>query len=241
MKISFLLVAPALLLGVAMPAHAVSISVQRSGTPFIDPTHTLLQDFDGATTAPQGAGVTASPIAVDTDTNTAALPNIMTQDLIGGVGRRPGNISGQTASAIVNAFPGLSTGKYLSIANGESYTLNFATPLRSLAFSLGSFNPGYRVTLVRGNDDVTTLTGAQIVGSAADWGTLSNGYVRYDTGTGPDTTIKSVTFSITAGGQFFEIDNIYGAVPEPAMWAMLIGGFGMAGVALRKRRPVVMA
>lgn len=27
------------------------------------------------------------------------------------------------------------------------------------------------------------------------------------------------------------------AVPEPATWALMIGGFGMAGVALRRRRP----
>jgi hypothetical protein len=28
------------------------------------------------------------------------------------------------------------------------------------------------------------------------------------------------------------------AVPEPAGWAMMIGGLGLAGAALRQRRPV---
>ena len=241
MKSNCLIFVSVLSLGVAMPAHAVSISVKRSGS-FIDPTHTLLQDFDGATTAPQGSGVTASEIAPVANVNTEGLPNIVSFDMIGGVGRRPGVISG-TPTDVNNAFPGLSTGKFLSIKNGESYTLNFEAPLRSLAFSLGSFNSGDNVALTLGDNTVTIFSGTQIVGSAANWGTLSNGYVRYDMDATPGSanTIKSVTFSTAASGKFFEIDNIYGALPEPAMWAMLIGGFGMAGVALRKRRPVVMA
>jgi len=32
-----------------------------------------------------------------------------------------------------------------------------------------------------------------------------------------------------------------GAVPEPATWAMMIGGFGMAGAMMRRRRAVVLA
>jgi hypothetical protein len=245
MKISFLLVAPALMLGIAMPAHAVSITIKRSGT-FISPAHTLLQDFDGATTDPQGAGVTASAIAPTINVNTAGLPNIVNLNgVTGGVGIRPGDLLG-AVSASNNAFPGLSTGKYLSIGSGESYTLNFATPLRSLAFALGSSNVGYKVVLTLGDNTTTTFNGsAAIAGNPTNWTTASssNAYVRYDMGAapGPANTIKSVTFSHQNSGTFFEIDNIYGGVPEPAMWAMLIGGFGMAGVALRNRRPVLTA
>ena len=32
-----------------------------------------------------------------------------------------------------------------------------------------------------------------------------------------------------------------GAVPEPATWAMMIAGFGMAGAMMRRRKPVVLA
>jgi hypothetical protein len=32
-----------------------------------------------------------------------------------------------------------------------------------------------------------------------------------------------------------------GSVPEPATWAMMIGGFALAGVAARRRRKLVTA
>lgn len=43
------------------------------------------------------------------------------------------------------------------------------------------------------------------------------------------------------GGGNMTIDNInasFGAVPEPASWALMIGGFGLAGGMLRRRRAV---
>jgi hypothetical protein len=32
-----------------------------------------------------------------------------------------------------------------------------------------------------------------------------------------------------------------GGVPEPASWALMIGGFGLAGAALRRRKALVAA
>jgi hypothetical protein len=31
---------------------------------------------------------------------------------------------------------------------------------------------------------------------------------------------------------------VFGGVPEPATWGLMIGGFGLAGMALRRRRQV---
>ncbi|RYY35001.1 MAG: PEP-CTERM sorting domain-containing protein [Sphingomonadales bacterium] len=53
----------------------------------------------------------------------------------------------------------------------------------------------------------------------------------------------SITRVAIAAGSYFDyvaIDNINftqvtGAVPEPASWALMIGGFGIAGGALRRR------
>jgi hypothetical protein len=36
-------------------------------------------------------------------------------------------------------------------------------------------------------------------------------------------------------------DESVGGVPEPASWALMIGGFGLAGVALRRRRAFIPA
>lgn len=40
----------------------------------------------------------------------------------------------------------------------------------------------------------------------------------------------------TSSGAFFAERNFFGAVPEPSSWAMILGGFGMIGGAMRYRR-----
>jgi hypothetical protein len=48
------------------------------------------------------------------------------------------------------------------------------------------------------------------------------------------------TAPIGGGGQFVFSSGVFaGGVPEPATWALMIGGFGLAGAALRRRRSVV--
>lgn len=54
--------------------------------------------------------------------------------------------------------------------------------------------------------------------------------------------ISKIFISNDSGG--IEVDHLqYGlngpGVPEPASWALMIGGFGLAGAALRRRRPLV--
>lgn len=55
------------------------------------------------------------------------------------------------------------------------------------------------------------------------------------TGTGSDTLTLKATVDGN-GGVFFDGVSVTGSVPEPASWALMIGGFGLAGVALRRRR-----
>ncbi len=62
----------------------------------------------------------------------------------------------------------------------------------------------------------------------------------YDYGFAPGS--KTVGFGINRLGvaDNFTFDGVAGApVPEPAAWALLIGGFGMAGAAVRRRRSSV--
>lgn len=60
-----------------------------------------------------------------------------------------------------------------------------------------------------------------------------------DVGNGGDDFIFDIT-SIPAGGGFtLTLDAT--TVPEPASWALLVTGFGLAGASLRRRRRVVAA
>jgi hypothetical protein len=42
-------------------------------------------------------------------------------------------------------------------------------------------------------------------------------------------------------GQGYQVLGLTGALPEPGTWAMMIGGFGLAGASLRRRRAAVAA
>jgi len=56
--------------------------------------------------------------------------------------------------------------------------------------------------------------------------------------------LVSLSFSTTSNG-YVAIDNINGAataaVPEPASWALMLGGFGLVGGAMRSRRKAAVA
>ncbi len=64
-----------------------------------------------------------------------------------------------------------------------------------------------------------------------------NGYLRLDS----DVAITSVGF-VSLGGDGFMIDHfafnapLVVGVPEPGTWALMIGGFGLAGAMVRRRR-----
>jgi hypothetical protein len=58
-------------------------------------------------------------------------------------------------------------------------------------------------------------------------------------GTGHDTITLASNDPISSNaGVFFDNVSVTGSVPEPTAWALMIGGFGMAGAMLRRRRAV---
>ena len=107
-----------------------------------------------------------------------------------------------------------------------------------LAFDAGTLNTTFGPTTIN-------LTGYRL-----DNSTVSASYLA------PDSTsfasfnlsgfsgLARVEFTSTGGfrSNRFQLDNLLvsdGSVPEPSTWALMIGGFGLAGAALRRRRSVI--
>jgi hypothetical protein len=137
------------------------------------------------------------------------------------------------------AIPTLGDGIMQTVATsiGQVYTLSF----------------GY--TGENGNPGQTTVMDVLIGGMLTSFSIVSDNtgglqkaftatFLNY-TATGASTTIAFTIKSSTNRGAndpvidrvVFEAANA-GAVPEPASWAMMIAGFGLAGVALRRRQRV---
>lgn len=71
-------------------------------------------------------------------------------------------------------------------------------------------------------------------------------YVGWNSGANTSAHIALVNQNTVRDGNDFALDDIaFGTtrpgVPEPASWALMIGGFGLAGAALRRRRVAVAA
>jgi hypothetical protein len=101
-------------------------------------------------------------------------------------------------------------------------TLNFAQPLSGLTAIGIHFGGGGPNGVGNGTAFYLLDAGTALKALDLNYGG-SSGVVIYSTGhhVSPPT------------------DPVTGAVPEPASWAMMIGGFGMVGATLRRRRTAV--
>ncbi len=71
-----------------------------------------------------------------------------------------------------------------------------------------------------------------------DWKTYTGSFI----GDGKTDTLNFTNTSPTSGNAGMFLDAIsVSAAPEPATWMMMIGGFGVAGVAMRRRRRQAVA
>jgi hypothetical protein len=121
---------------------------------------------------------------------------------------------------------------YVSVLGGGSLTLT--TPaIKLLSLYMGSPDAYNSIRFNFSDNTSELLSGNQLAGGAFG-GDQSVG--RRMTYTFGGKTVTSVVFASAQNS--FEFDNIatISAVPEPATWAMMIMGFGLAGSAVRSSR-----
>jgi hypothetical protein len=123
---------------------------------------------------------------------------------------------------------------YLSVLGGGTATITFDKLMKSISFDWGSIDT-YNTLTITLNDGTTHIIPGN-PGGGNQQSPANNG--RYYAVWDGTNAIKSVTFASTSNS--FEVDALSGsAVPEPATWAMMITGFGLAGAAIRRRRTIL--
>lgn len=134
------------------------------------------------------------------------------------------------------------------LANGNVLTADFGA-----SHTTGSFSDVYTFTIPANiGTDVLVSTFASMASANINFNPLLSSYdgSPFDLYTGANFAefLQSVTGPIASGthslvvagnvtgtaGSYSGTLNVY-AIPEPATWAMMIAGFGLAGVALRRR------
>lgn len=140
------------------------------------------------------------------------------------------------------------TGEFSTIANGTSLTLSSVTALVGQAISFTSSFGNFMGSITNA-DQPTSAPNARVgviargtftpIGSLSGFmpglADLTLGYTQ----TGalvPGQPQPAISGSFTLASP-----SMMAAVPEPASWAMLITGFGMAGGALRRRKAAAAA
>ena len=143
-------------------------------------------------------------------------------DLIGEGGA--GSIS-QSFSTVLNQVYTLTFSYSHNIFGGSSD----GAPPFSADFSVGDLSGPLL------DDSVSHSSGTT---NDLDWKTYTGSFV----GTGVSETLNFTNTSPTTGNAGIFLDAIsVSAAPEPATWMMMIGGFGVAGVAMRRRRRETLA
>jgi len=180
-------------------------------------------------------------------TGAAASANIV--DFTGlpdGDAANPLTISGATFSS--PGFNVIAFGSLCPSPTSDSYAncenplqVDFETPASAIGFSFAGNND-----LVIGSDvgDVQIFDGATLLGTVdmlvTDMDVLSPDFVAL---TGYANVTRLLLTTTDFGGLIydnFSFTLATPAVPEPATWALLVGGFALVGSALR-RRPVAVS
>ena len=156
-----------------------------------------------------------------------------------------GNSGYATGSATGMAAPFGDKTQYLytspSIPNGVA-TLTMVADLSEVSFYWGSIDDYNKVEVLgAGGSVLATISGKDIAPATGNQTSPFDNQRVFINGDG--AAITGLRF--TATGIAYEVDDVAGTfigdgnpspTPEPATWAMMIGGFAMVGIGARRRR-----
>lgn len=198
---------------------------------------TLLGLALAAAAFPAQAAVT---ISVTPGTNVYAGPTPL-ENFDGATAPRWNRAIFTGSSSGVRAQPFGSTGGYASVGPSDGtpgvFDLTGLGPLRTISFIWGSVDSYNTLEILgAGGAVLATIVGNQIYnpanGNQSDPNT--NPLVTLTIGDDIYGQVTGLRFNSTQNA--FEFDNLAVAVPEPTTWAMMIGGFGLLGAAVRRSR-----
>ncbi|MBX3482089.1 PEPxxWA-CTERM sorting domain-containing protein [Phenylobacterium sp.] len=211
-RLSAFLAATALVAMASPAAAAVNVTLSNQGQPFALPDgQELIATFD------------------DANNPTQVFVDGVTLTLIGAtVGVNEGG------SGYSGTLPNDDT-HYLTVPGGATATFESLRLMSSFSLFMGSPDTYNQIEFFGDNGYHEVLSGADMFlgDTNQDWGWGKR--VNFDFG---GYNVNKIVLS--SSGNSFEVDTAAGAfaagVPEPATWALMIGGFMATGVMLRRRR-----
>ena len=145
------------------------------------------------------------------------------------------------------SFPG---DDFTAVDYGFSTSPNYAITGNAALTSSGAYTNGFGFTVATYTGSITPIT----LAAGTYWfslqnATVSNGDpVYWDINNGPshayENTIGDVTDVLFPGSNSSAVTLTGSAAspaPEPASWAMMVGGFGLVGGAMRARRKLAVS
>lgn len=169
---------------------------------------------------------------------TASAVTVTFDGIAGGNNAAPSySESGFTFTSIQGNFFGFPTAGQLHLDPGGFGNAIYDVTFGGGAFSVQSVDVSYASSNALLNVDAYDPSNSFIGSIAFDvssTGTLVN----------PFPTFQFGRLRITDTGNHFSLDNLVASgvsgVPEPATWAMMIGGFGLTGGMMRRRRQAAL-
>ena len=145
------------------------------------------------------------------------------------------------AAATVAITPAAQAAQYLTF-DGTTGTFGFDNVAESpfthtFHFTVGDGTAGSTISSIKvdpvNNIDLTSVTLNGVEYAVGSTGTVEFRSIDQLVSAGEQTIIVKGT---SGGNGSYAGTLAFAAVPEPATWAMMIGGFGLVGGAMRRRR-----